>query len=247
MVKRAVPLAIVAVAMVLAGLDAVWPQATDADVKATEVELLRQDYLELRQAVRTLLAVSDLVPVQAVDENIVIDMRYASGDNFTGQPVYPADICVLRRETAQKLAAANSEFMERGWRIKVWDAYRPASLHNLLWQTAGNYRHFFAHPQVGSKHSRGAAVDVTLVDGAGNEVEMPSGFDDFSGAGHRNNFGMSEQARANMEYLTEVMERHGFLSIDFEWWHFVDSEWWRYPLLDVDLRLFLSGEILPER
>lgn len=240
--QRAGALAIVAIVMLVAALDVVLPLRREADLTTADVEALRQDYAQLRQAVSTLLAVSDLVPVQTVDETIVVEMRYAGRDNFTGQPVYPANICVLQRETARKLAAANEEFRERGWRIKLWDAYRPVSQHNLLWQTAGNYRHFFAHPQVGSKHSRGAAVDVTLVDQRGIEVEMPSDFDDFSGAGHRFHPGMSQQARENMEYLTEVLERHGFLSLDSEWWHFVDSEWWRYPLLDVDLALFVPGE-----
>jgi D-alanyl-D-alanine dipeptidase len=175
-----------------------------------------------------------LVPVRDICPLIVVELRYASAANFTGEPVYPADTAYLQRETALKLAAANDELVERGLRIKVWDAYRPQSLHRLLWEKAGANRYFFADPQQGSIHSRGAAVDVTLVDARGQEVEMPSGFDDFSGRGHRQGE-FSALARANLDLLTEVMVRHGFQYIEFEWWHFEDTHWWQYPLLDLPL------------
>lgn len=180
------------------------------------------------------LPLDGLVPVRDICPLIVVELRYASAANFTGEPVYPADTAYLQRETALKLAAANDELVERGLRIKVWDAYRPQSLHRLLWEKAGANRYFFADPQQGSIHSRGAAVDVTLVDARGQEVEMPSGFDDFSGRGHRQGE-FSALARANLDLLTEVMVRHGFQYIEFEWWHFEDTHWWQYPLLDLPL------------
>lgn len=177
---------------------------------------------------------SGLVRVEAIERHIVLDLRYAGANNFTGKAVYPVNVALLQRETALKLAAANAELMELGYRLKLWDAYRPYHLHQLLWEMAGDKRYFFADPRYGSAHNRGAAVDVTLVDALGREVEMPTDFDDFSGRAHRH-ARMSKAARANLDLLTEVMLRNGFQYIDFEWWHFEDTSWWQYPILDLPL------------
>lgn len=187
------------------------------------------------------LHLAELVRIEDVDETILIELRYASRDNFTGEPVYPVAVALLRRETAEKLSNANGELMEMGYRIKVWDAYRPYHVHKALWQAAGSKRNFFADPQYGSIHNRGAAVDITLVDMQGQELEMPSDFDDFTGRGHRA-AQMSDQARTNMDLLTDVMVRNGFVYLDFEWWHFADNQWWRYPILDLPLEKFIEPE-----
>lgn len=219
-------------------------QVTEEGVQA-ELSALRAENTELRQALRVLLQVSDLVRVEDIDNSIVVDLRYATNNNFIGQPVYPAHVALLRRETAEKLAAANAELMELGYRIKLWDAYRPYHIHQLLWERAGDKRHFFADPRYGSVHNRGAAVDVTLVDAKGRELEMPSDFDDFTGKGHRNT-SLSPAVQANLDLLTEVMVRNGFHYLDFEWWHFEDDQWWRYPIMDLPLELYdlrSSGEL----
>jgi D-alanyl-D-alanine dipeptidase len=184
------------------------------------------------------MRVHDLVKIQDIDDGILVELRYASADNFLGRGVYPADVALLRRETAVKLARANAELMTLGYRIKVWDAYRPYHIHQLLWNAAGDKRHFFADPRYGSIHNRGAAVDITLVTVRGEEVQMPSDFDDFSGRGHRYYQGMSPEARENMKLLTDVMVRHGFTYLDIEWWHFVDRDWWLYPILDLPLEMY---------
>lgn len=181
----------------------------------------------------------DLVKVEDIDPVIVLDLRYATSNNFAGQAVYPVNVALLRRGTALKLAAANVQLMEQGYRIKLWDAYRPYHLHKILWDLAGDKRYFFADPKYGSVHNRGAAVDVTLVDLQGKEVEMPTDFDDFSGMGHRY-APMSAAARANLDLLTEAMTANGFYYIDFEWWHFEDAAWWQYPILDLPLQLFTT-------
>lgn len=179
----------------------------------------------------------DLVKVEDIDPSVALDLRYATKNNFSGLAVYPVNVAVLRRGTALKLAAANAQLMEQGYRIKLWDAYRPFHLHQLLWEMAGDKCYFFAHPKYGSVHNRGAAVDVTLVDIQGKEVEMPTDFDDFSGSAHRY-APMSSVARANLDLLTEVMISNGFQTIDFEWWHFEDASWWQYSILDLPLQLF---------
>lgn len=190
-----------------------------------------------------ILKINGLVRVQEIDPDIVVELRYATENNFTGKKVYPNDVCVLRETTALKLADANRELMEMGYRIKVWDAYRPVYVQRIFWEIVPDSRYVANPDKGGSKHNRGTAVDVTLVDMEGNELEMPSGFDDFTGKGSRNNKNMSENARRNMELLTDVMVRNGFTTISTEWWHFNDSDSDKYDIIDVNLEEFLQGDI----
>ncbi len=188
--------------------------------------------------------INGLVRVQDVDPNIIVELRYATEDNFTGKVVYPNGICVLRESTAQKLANASKELTERGYRIKVWDAYRPIYVQRIFYEIVPDSR-FVANPDKGgSKHNRGTAVDVTLVDMEGNELEMPSGFDDFTGKGSRNNKDISENAKRNVEMLTNVMVKNGFTTISTEWWHYNDSDSDKYNIIDVDLDKFLDDDEL---
>src|SRR3990167_4865629 len=124
--------------------------------------------------------IDGLVRVQDIDPNIVLDLRYATENNFTGKKVYPVAVCVLRKEAAQKLAAANAELMKDGYRIKVWDAYRPPYVQRIFWNLVPDERYVANPDKGGSRHNRGGAVDLTLIDENGNELEMPTGYDDFS-------------------------------------------------------------------
>lgn len=190
-----------------------------------------------------ILKINGLVRVQDIDPNIIVELRYATDNNFTGKKVYPNDVCVLQEATALKLANANREFMEMGYRIKVWDAYRPVYVQRIFWEIVPDSRYVANPDKGGSKHNRGTAVDVTLVDMEGNELEMPSGFDDFTGKGSRGNKNMSENARKNMDLLTDVMVRNGFTVISTEWWHFNDSDSDNYNIIDVNLEQFLQNNV----
>jgi D-alanyl-D-alanine dipeptidase len=187
--------------------------------------------------------IEGLVPIQEIDPTIVLDIRYATENNFTHKKIYPFAIGVLRKETAQKLAAANKEFAEKGYRIKVWDGYRPPSVQKIFWDIMPDDRYVANPYKGGSKHNRGGAVDVTLIDKDGKELEMPSGYDDFSSRAWPNNFAASAQARKNAAYLREVMTKHGFKTIDHEWWHFDDEDFKKFPLVDVTFERFLAAEV----
>lgn len=181
----------------------------------------------------------DLVRIQDIDPTIRIEMRYAGSHNFTGRQIYAAPVCVMRRGTAEKLARANAEFAKRGFRLKIWDAYRPLSVQKKFWKLVPD-RRYVANPQGNaSRHNRGAAVDVTLVDELGRELIMPSEFDDFSYRAQRNYPGISPFAQNNAAYLAEVMEQAGFRPLDSEWWHFDDTDWKLYPVEDIPLENFL--------
>lgn len=180
-----------------------------------------------------------LVRIEDVDPTVLIDLRYATSDNFTHQTVYPLAVGILRSETARKLAAANQDLKRYGYRLKVWDAYRPPYVQKIFWGLVPDDRYVANPYKGGSRHNRGGAVDVTLVDANGQELEMPSAFDDFSSRAWPNNFALSNRVRANLRILRQVMMAHGFLPLEHEWWHFDDAAWKKFPLIDVPLESFL--------
>jgi len=181
----------------------------------------------------------DLVELIKLDDSFVIDIKYATEDNFAKKKIYSMPLCLIHKNTAQKLIAANNEFKTLGYRIKVFDAYRPYSVQQILWDAAED-KSYLANPKKGSKHNRGAAVDITLVDENGKELPMPSGYDEFSERAHIKYNQCDEQLIRNRELLGEIMVKHGFKRISTEWWHFDDTDALNYPLLDVSFEEFLQ-------
>ena len=110
-----------------------------------------------------LYAATHFVNLQDINDTIIIELRYATDDNFTGTVLYPVSVCLLRAETAQKLIQAENRLEALGYRIKVWDAYRPLSVQRVLYEAVED-KTFIANPQNGSRHNRGGAVDITLTD-----------------------------------------------------------------------------------
>ncbi|QCX34531.1 peptidase M15 [Caloramator sp. E03] len=184
-----------------------------------------------------LKTIEGLVNVMDIDDSLVIDLRYATDNNFLKKKIYPLSLCILQLETAKKLLKANSEAKRLGYRIKVFDAYRPLSVQKLMWDLVQN-EDFVAPPWKGSKHNRGAAVDVTLVNKNGEELLMPSEFDEFSNRASINFMDVPKEAIENRELLGRIMTEAGFLRLNSEWWHFDDNEWYKYGLYDVGLEKF---------
>lgn len=180
---------------------------------------------------------NDLVQVDRIDPSIRIDMRYASTDNFTGLPLYDRAAAFLQRPAAAALAEAQAELVKRGYSLMVLDAYRPWSVTWLFWQVVPpKSRQFVADPVLGSKHNRGCAVDVTLVDLAqGQPVDMPSGYDEPSARAAPNYYGGSGLARWNRDILRNAMEAAGFSVDPYEWWHYDFGDWATYPILNTPL------------
>ena len=121
----------------------------------------------------------NMVDISDMDSTMVIDLRYATTDNFLNDTLYSANICLLRKPVAERLVQVQKYLRKKSLGLKVWDGYRPLSVQKKMWETLPDPK-FVANPKRGSNHNRGAAVDVTLVDLEGNELEMPTGFDDFS-------------------------------------------------------------------
>lgn len=179
-------------------------------------------------------SLQDMVVLDKHIPDIKVELRYATVNNFTGTKIYDNATAYLRRGTADKLKSAQAEFATQGLSIKVWDAYRPPSAQFRLWDKFPDAR-FVINPHTGySHHSRGAAVDITLVDDKGRELPMPTGFDDFTAKADRDYTDVDEEKARNARLLEQVMLRHGFKSIYYEWWHFVDSDRDRYPVIDLE-------------
>jgi D-alanyl-D-alanine dipeptidase len=174
-----------------------------------------------------------LIQLSKVIPGIVEEMIYATHGNFTGQAVYPPiATAYLCPGPAQRLKKVQQSLQKKGLALKVWDAYRPHSVQKIFWKLVPDPR-YVGDPAVGSKHNRGAAVDVTLIDATGAELPMQSAFDDFSERAHRTYTGCDPVHLANVKILTEAMTDAGFNIYPSEWWHFEDPDWATYPLLDI--------------
>ena len=143
---------------------------------------------------------SDFVDVRRFCPGIRIELRYASSRNLFHQPVYELGArCLLRKTTALRLNKVQIKLRLDGMGLKIWDAYRPLSAQSALWKICPDSR-FVAPPSRGSMHNRGVAVDVTLVDAKGRELEMPCDFDNFSTLANSHTKQGSASARRNLQW-----------------------------------------------
>lgn len=196
------------------------PETVAASLPQTVPEVPAQTLPEPEDAV--FVAVSDYLP------EILVDLKYATEDNFTGQVVYDFSTAYLRYGTVVKLAAVQEDLAQLGLGLKLWDGFRPVAAQFRLWEICPDTR-FVANPETGfSSHSRGNTVDVTLVDSQGAEVEMPTAFDDFSAKADRDYSDCTAGAASNAQILEILMEKHGFSGYRREWWHFTDTD--EYPV-----------------
>jgi D-alanyl-D-alanine dipeptidase len=165
---------------------------------------------------------------------IRIDVRYATEDNFMKRKLYPAPKAFLRAPAAAALRRVQAELAREGLGLKVWDAYRPYSVTEAMWEPIRN-PDYVADPARGSRHNRGAAVDLTLVDRNGYELIMPTGYDDFSPRAAHAYTDLSPQMLLNRQKLRDIMTRHGFDPLPSEWWHYDFRGWERFELMNVPL------------
>ncbi|WP_156815491.1 M15 family metallopeptidase [Pseudanabaena sp. PCC 6802] len=176
-----------------------------------------------------------LVDIQTVSPAIELDMRYATTNNFMKRKLYPVSRCILRSAVAKQLAKVQLELESQGLGLKVYDCYRPLSVQRQMWQVVPD-EHYVANPAKGSRHNRASAVDLTLVDRNGKELEMPTEFDDFTTKAHRDDLTASPLARQHSQLLATVMVKHGFIPLPTEWWHFDAVGWQHFPVMDVPLQ-----------
>lgn len=159
------------------------------------------------------------VSLKAMSADFVYDMKYATTDNFLKQAVYDCPECYLRSKTVTSLIEANKEFISLGYRIKIFDCYRPLSIQKKMWKIVSD-PNYVADPAKGSIHNRGCAVDITLVDSDGKELDMGTAFDFFGEASGHNYTNLREEVKKNRQLLKKIMLKHNFKSFDSEWWHY---------------------------
>lgn len=174
----------------------------------------------------------DLVDITKVNARIILDIRYATTNNFTHKAVYTQAKCYLRKSTAEKLNRVQQELEKQNLGLKIFDGYRPRSVQYIFWRLVPDKR-YVAHPDKGSRHNRGTTVDVTLVDKQGKELFMPTDFDDFTQKAHRNYTKLALEQSKNRALLEQVMAKHGFIGLPTEWWHFDDRTIQESQLLDI--------------
>lgn len=180
-----------------------------------------------------------LVNLKQVIPGIVLDIKYATSDNFTRQVLYQSAECYLLEHVAKALADVQKELKTKGLGLKVWDGYRPLAAQYKMWDVVKGtpQEMYVAEPPKASRHTRGTAVDVTLVHlGTGNELEMPTAFDDFTERAWRSSTDCSYKAQVNRRLLEKVMHAHGFIGVDCEWWHFDYQGWQEQAVLEVDFK-----------
>ncbi|MFV5699942.1 M15 family metallopeptidase [Flavobacterium sp. ZT3R17] len=159
------------------------------------------------------------VNLKDYSQDFVYDMKYATMDNFLKAKVYDCAACFLRLKTVEALLEANKKFIKKGYKIKIFDCYRPLDIQKKMWEIVPNPE-YVANPAKGSIHNRGGAVDITLVDSNGKELDMGTSFDYFGVEASHNYLNVSEDVKANRELLKRIMNKNGFNSFDSEWWHY---------------------------
>lgn len=209
-------------------LDPVWGTAEE-DVEETPTEVVRAPIV-LTAGQLDLIASQpardddDMVNVRNYIPDIFVELKYASTDNVSGMMIYNFDQIYLRYGTVKKLMKVQETLREMGLSLKVWDAFRPAYAQYTIWEAFPNAT-FITNPNITyADNTYGNAVDITVVDANGVELEMPTGFDVFTSLADRNYADCSAEAAANATMLQEVMENNGFKYTHTQWWHYVDTD-----------------------
>jgi D-alanyl-D-alanine dipeptidase len=162
---------------------------------------------------------TEWLEVNELDETILIDIRYATENNFMKEQVYDCGRCFLRADVAKAVVKAHQELQKQGLGLKMFDCYRPRPVQWELWRKVPN-PNYVADPRKGSMHNRGSAVDLTIVDAEGNELDMGTDFDYFGKEGHHDYTGLPKEVLENRKLLKEIMGKYGFRWIRTEWWHY---------------------------
>jgi len=174
----------------------------------------------------------DLERVDQGIPGIKIDLRYGSKNNFTGKQIYPQGFTAwLRPDCIRCLRNVQRDLIRQGYQIVILDAYRPAWAQKILWAVRPD-ANFLAPPRMGSRHTRGTSVDVTLADGAGLLVEMPSEFDALGPKADHDFSDVTPVPRKHGEILRQAMFKNGFSGVPAEWWHYDLIHWSKYPLIE---------------
>ena len=179
-----------------------------------------------------------MIELKTLIPNLVYDLRYASTLNFMHRQMYPKGTrtTFLRLNAAKQLLLVQQELSQSGLGLKIFDAYRPFSVTVKFWELVKDER-YVANPSKGSGHNRGIAVDLTIIDlKSGKELDMGTGFDNFTDTAHQDFKNLSEPILQNRNRLRTVMEKYGFVALQTEWWHYYLKEGNKFDILDLSFK-----------
>lgn len=180
-----------------------------------------------------------MVELKSLIPHIRYDLRYATANNFMHRRMYtpPPQHTFLRAPAAHALTAVQQELNNQGYGLKIFDAYRPYSVTVSFWELVKDER-YVANPSKGSGHNRGLAVDLTVIDlKTGKELDMGTGFDNFTDSAHQNFTALPETVLKNRQLLKTTMQKHGFAPLETEWWHYYWPNDKDYEVLDIPFAL----------
>lgn len=191
---------------------------------------------------------ADMVNLQKVCPNIVVDLEFAREDNVLGKQIYPRNDALVRGEMADKLKDVCRYLEQYNLRLKIWAAYRPLTVQGKLYEKYSN-PNWISHPDQGRRtHTRGVAIDCTLVDDEGQELDMPTKFLDFDN--HEKMASsypdLPENIKKNRDFLLHTMEKFGLQNYAGEWWHFELPNWSAYWIITKDMEIYeMDKDVIP--
>jgi D-alanyl-D-alanine dipeptidase len=174
-----------------------------------------------------------LIDIKKAIPDITLDIRYATSNNFMKRVMYPQARAFARKPVVMQLKNIQKELRQQGYGLKIYDAYRPYAITVAFYKQASD-KNFVANPAKGSKHNRGCAVDLTLINYKTKaEIPMPTPYDSFSAAAAADYKNLPENKRKNRDLLIKTMQAHGFKVLNNEWWHYDFKGWQSYELMDI--------------
>jgi len=180
-----------------------------------------------------------LIDLEEFVPGIKLDIRYATENNFFGKAVYNISKAFLRFPAAESLKKIQHELNKIGLGLKIYDAYRPYGVTVKFYEKYPD-PNFVASPSKGSRHNRGCAVDLTIVNlKTGEEIKMPTGYDDFTEKANVNYTNLSEEQIKNRKLLMDVMTSNSFIPYGSEWWHYDFKGWEKFELMDLSFEQLL--------
>lgn len=179
-----------------------------------------------------------MIELKSQIPSIQYDLKYAGKNNFMKRRMYKAGTqqTFIRKQAALALGNVQKELNEKELGLKVFDAYRPYSVSKKFWELVKDER-YVANPSRGSNHNRGTAIDLTIIDlKTGKELDMGTGFDNFTDTAHHSFTRLSQQVLNNRRSLKSIMEKHGFKALDTEWWHYSFESNIKFEVLDIPFK-----------
>ncbi|WP_293785831.1 M15 family metallopeptidase [uncultured Pedobacter sp.] len=176
---------------------------------------------------------NELVEIKKAIPNIRLDIRYATSNNFMQQVMYKQARAFARKPVVESLRNVQMELNKNGYGLKIFDGYRPYAITVEFYKKASD-KNFVANPAKGSKHNRGCAIDLTLINlKTGKELPMPTPYDSFSAAAAAKYENVTPEAKKNRDFLIAIMAKYRMNVLENEWWHYDFSDWKNYDLMDI--------------